>query len=148
MKRSLTIGCVLLVGSGVTNCGGSAELGTPDGEPGAHAGASGSGVAGGFTGAIELGVGGAGPYVGVAVERGGGGGGGFVGQIGDVVRMETAGAPDVVGYAGAGGWQEESAGAGGDSDQGGAAGSSHVPPAVGVAPHGGTGGGWMGVPPA
>ena len=56
MKRSLTIGCVLLVGSGVTNCGGSAELGTPDGESGAHAGASGSGVAGGFTGTIELGV--------------------------------------------------------------------------------------------
>ena len=146
MKRSLTIGCVLLVGSGVTNCGGSAELGTPDGESGARAGASGSGVAGGFTGAIELGVGGAGPYVGVAVEPGGRGG--FVGQIGDVPILGTAGAPDVVGYAGAGGWQDESAGAGGDSDQAGAAGSGHEPPAIGVAPNGGTGGGWMGVPPA
>ena len=146
MKRSLTIGCVLLVGSGVTNCGGSAELGIPGGESGAHAGASGSGVAGGFTGVIEVGVGGAGPYVGVAVEPGGNGG--FVGQIGDVPILGTAGAPDIVGDAGAGGWQDESAGAGGDSDQGGTGGSSHVPPAIGVAPQGGAGGGWMGVPPA
>jgi len=144
MKRSLTIGCVLLVGSGVTNCGGNAAVDTPNGEQGAHAGASGSGVAGGFTGTVDRG--GSGPYMGDPITPHGEGG--FVGQLGDVATMGTAGAPpDLVGDAGAGGWAEESAGAGGESDPGGTGGTSHEPPAIGVAPRGGAGGAWMGVPP-
>ena len=136
MKRSLTIGCVLLVGGGVTNCGGSAEMGSVAGhEPGAEAGSA--AVAGHFMGTIPQGgrdyVG---DYVGSPVEVAGavgvGGAGGAPGTgpyIGSVPQIGEAGAPD--------GW---GAGAGGES------GSSNDPPAVGTAPLGGAGG-FVGVPP-
>jgi len=154
MKRSLTIGCVLLVGGGVTNCGGSAEMGSTIGdEQGQQAGA---GAAGGFTGTIDRG--GAGPYVGVPVTPAGAGGiyigavgvggaGGSVGGVGSVMgTVPSVGAAGASGGdwgvgAGAGGWDAVgTAGASGESS------SSEEPPAVGVARQGGSGG-WVGIPP-
>jgi hypothetical protein len=103
MKRSLTIGCVLLVGGGVSNCGGSVETASgPGEEPSAHAGAGGSGAA-------------------------------WEGLVGDA---GAASDPEMGGAAGA------------TASEGGVASwNDDEPPAVGVAPHGGSGGAWVGVPP-
>jgi hypothetical protein len=150
MKRSLTIGCVLLVGGGVTNCGGSAEIGSQSGEEqGQHAGVSGSGAAAGFMGTIGIGGYGPGPYMGVQMSPAGAGG--VIGYVG-TVYMGIAGAPDIVG-AGAGGWDsvgvgpEPIAGEGGESGSGGAPPVvGDVVPGVGTAPQGGSGG-WGNIPP-
>ncbi|MES1174580.1 MAG: hypothetical protein ABUL62_09630 [Myxococcales bacterium] len=134
MKRSLTIGCVLLVGGGVTHCGGSAETGAVvHDDPTAGYTAAGAG----------------GALIGILVDPNAGGvdsaGGGFVGLVdghyggapgagGTGPYIGEAGAPDALG-SGAPGW-----------DMGGESGASNEPPAVGTAPLGGAGG-FVGVPP-
>ena len=59
MKRSLTIGCVLLAGGAVANCGGVVTGTGPAEETGDHAGASGSGAAAGASIGDYVGAGGA-----------------------------------------------------------------------------------------
>jgi len=141
MKRSLTIGCVLLVGGGVTNCGGNADMGSvPREEQGEQAGASGSGAGGqGFVGDVvgNYYAGAGGGAVGVPVEVGGG-------PPSTGPYLGTTAGEGSVGYSGAGGWEE--AGAAPTAGEGGVSGATDAPPAVGVAPHGGTGG-WVGIPP-
>lgn len=141
MKRSLTIGCVLLVGGGVSSCGGSAELGTPAGnEQGEHAGSGGSGA--------QLGIsippnysGSGGTYVGVGSVIGDpvccvAGAPSIPGTLGDGGATFMGTAPEMgVAGAGAAGWD----GAG----EGGTAGSNDEPPAIGTAPLGGSGGGFF-----
>jgi hypothetical protein len=145
MKRSLTIGCVLLVGGGVSNCGGSAETGANPGEPqGSHAGASGSGAVGGGS-------------VGNVPSYGGGGGVppgiGSVGVAGRAVGTEPpddpAGQPGLIGEAGAGGDWEMGVGGGAGplAGEGGVSGWGDEQPQAGTGPRGGTGGGWVGIPP-
>ncbi len=139
MKRTLTIGCVLLVGGGVTHCGGSVET-SPAEQQAAQAGASGSGAptdgfvgdnvtrpgaGGGFVGNVVSHAGASSVPMGVApIENLGVGGdpGEWEGGIG-------AGSGPIAGEGGVAGWNEEQ------------------PPGVGTAPLGGTGGAWMGVPP-
>ena len=155
MKRSLTIGCVLLVGGGVTNCGGSAEVGS---------------AAGGEPGFERAGAGGSPDHsVGTIVPNYSGAGGGYVGSaIGDPVYVagatSFAGAPGVgpepsggaagsvgPGAVGAGdaGWEiGVGAGAGpgpfgGSGGEGGTAGANDEPPAIGTAPLAGSGGGFF-----
>jgi len=148
MKRSLTIGCVLLVGGSVVNCGGAVEMGSTPGEEANQAGGSGA-PDGGFMGdrvsnhAGGGGIGIAGGNLGAApqphIKSAGGAGG---------ADAPGAGAAGWEMGCGAGGWENGvmGAGAGPIAGAGGESGSSDEPPAVGTTPQGGTGG-WMGVPP-
>jgi len=148
MKRSLTIGCVLLVGGGVTNCGGSVTRSSSE-EPESQAGASGSQEHPSQAGASGSGAAGAG-FVGDVVPHYAGGGG-QIGFIGNAVGSAPAIAGDSgVAGAGAPGWENgmDSCGGpsiGGAGGAGGEAGSSDEPPAVGTAPLAGAGG-WIGIP--
>jgi hypothetical protein len=136
MKRSLTIGCVLLVGGGVSNCGGAAEMGSIPGEEHSQAGASGSGAPdAGFVGEIWNRAGAGGAYLGVPIGVGGG-------TSGSGPQIDSAGADGVVG-AGSSGWDAVGAGAGPIAGAGGESGSGDEPP--GTTPRSGAGG-WLGVP--
>jgi hypothetical protein len=155
MKRSLTIGCVLLVGGGAANCGGVVTGTVPDQEASGRANASGSGpIGGGFMGDGSPHAGAGGAYVGAVGVQVGVGGGPEVGGHGDTPWIDPcADGGDqqcFLGVGGAGGDPGEfpsvGAGAGPVAGSGGESGWADEPPAGGAGPIGGSGG-WIGVPP-
>jgi hypothetical protein len=133
-NRKLSIGCVLIMGGALTNCGGTVDTHT---DGGSESGAAGSGFVGvppngGFTGAVGTQVGaGSGPIPccpGIPGTPGIGG-------------SAHGGAPGVVAVgAGAGGYQV-GAGAGGYGNEGGwIDGGASYGGEVGVPPYAGEGG--------
>lgn len=120
-NRKLSIGCVLIMGSALTNCGGTVEPRSDGGEEQGGSGFVGVPPNGGFTGAVGIPVGagaapyggstGIGGYVGTCCPGAGSGPYGGAGAGGTYVG--TGGLPGTVSVGGgAGGYGNESGWAG------------------------------------